>query len=82
MSIDIVCLNTKYRYDNPRGRPLRNDLFCQSRKCYTPAEGCVCKLCNSPADHKSHIIQDEPFEQNVSNINIITKDVAVYEHNL
>ena len=33
-----------------------NDLFCQSRKCYTPAEGCVCKLCNSPADHESHII--------------------------
>ena len=32
------------------------DLFCQSRKCYTPAEGCVCKLCNSSADHKSHII--------------------------
>ena len=56
-----------------------HDLFCQSRKCYTPAEGCVCKLCNSPADHKSHIIhcrwaiKDEPFELNVSNINIIVK---------
>ena len=54
-----------------------HDLFCQSRKCYTPAEGCVCKLCNNPADHKSHIIhcrwatKDEPFELNVSNINII-----------
>ena len=54
-----------------------HDLFCQSRQCYTHAEGCVCKLCNSPADHKSHIIhcrwatKDEPFELNVSNINII-----------
>ena len=57
----------------------QHDLFCQSRKCYTPAEGCVCKLCNSPADHKSHTIQcmwatkDEPFELNVSNINIMVK---------
>ena len=56
-----------------------HDLFFQSRNCYTPAEGCVCKLCNSPADHKSHIIhcrwatKDEPFELNVSNINIIVK---------
>ena len=45
-----------------------HDLFCQCRKCYSPAEGCVCKLCNSPADHKSHIIhcrwatKDAPFE--------------------
>ena len=62
--------------------PLSNglhDLFCQSRKCYTPAEGCVCKFCNSPADHKSHIVhcrwatKDEPFELNVSNINMIVK---------
>ena len=42
----------------------------------------------SHADHKSHIIhcrwatKDEPFELNVSNINIIVKDVAMYEHNL
>ena len=56
-----------------------HDLFCQSRKCYTPAEGCVCKFCNSPADRKSHIIhcrwatKDEPFELNVSNINMIVK---------
>ena len=56
-----------------------HDLFCQSRKCYTPAEGCVCKCCNSPADHKSHIIhcrwatKDEPFELNVSNINMVVK---------
>ena len=56
-----------------------HDLFCQSRKCYTPAEGCVCKLCNNPADHKSHIIhcrwatKYEPFELNASNINIIVK---------
>ena len=56
-----------------------HDLFCQSRKCYSPAEGCVCKLGNSPADHKSHIIhcrwatKDEPFELNVSNINMIVK---------
>ena len=54
-------------------------MFCQSRKCYTPAEGCVCKLCNSPADHKTHIIhcrwatKDESFELNVSNINMIVK---------
>ena len=53
------------------------DLFCRSRKCYTPAEGCVCAFCNSPADHKSHIIhcrwatKDEPFELNVSNINML-----------
>ena len=56
-----------------------HDLFCQSRKCYTPAEVCVCKFCNSPADHKSHIIhcrwatKDEPFQLNVSNINMIVK---------
>ena len=46
--------------------------LCPSR---TPM--CTCKLCNSPADHKSHIMhcrwatKDEPFELNVSNINII-----------
>ncbi len=56
-----------------------HDLFCQSRQCYIPAEGCVCKLCNSPADHKSHIIycrwatKDEPFDLNFSNINMIVK---------
>ena len=57
-----------------------HDLFCQSRKCYTPAEGCVCKLCNSPADHKSHIIhcrwatKDEPFDLNVSTVEPLTND--------
>ena len=56
-----------------------HDLVCQSRKWYTPAEGCVCTFCNSPADHKSHIMhcrwatKDDPFELNVSNINIIVK---------
>ena len=46
---------------------------------YTPAEWCVCNFCNSPADRKSHIIhcrwatKDEPFELNVSNINMIVK---------
>ena len=57
-----------------------HDPFCQSRKCFIPAEGCVCKLCNSPADHKSHIIHcrwatlDEPFDVIVSNINMIDKN--------
>ena len=56
-----------------------HDLFCQSRQCYIPAEGCVCKLCNSHADHKSHIIhcrlatKGEPFDLNFSNINMIVK---------
>ena len=56
-----------------------HDLYCQYRQCYTPAEGCVCKFCNSPADHKSHIIhcrwatKDELFELNVSNFNMIVK---------
>ena len=50
-----------------------HDLFCQS------AEGYVCKLCNSPADHKSNIIhcrwatKDEPFELNVNKTNMIVK---------
>ena len=56
-----------------------HDMFCQSRKCFIPAEVCVYKLCNIPADHKSHIIhcrwatKDEPFDLNVSNINMIVK---------
>ena len=47
-----------------------HDLFCQSRQSYIPGEGCVCKFCNSPADHKSHLVQcrwatkDQPFDMN------------------
>ena len=55
-----------------------HDLFCQSRQCYLLK--CVCKLCNSPADHKSHILhcrwatKDEPFDLNVStHVNMIVK---------
>ena len=53
-----------------------HDLFCQSRKCYTPAERCLCKLCNSPADHKSHIIHCRWATKDHC------KDVTVYGHNL